>query len=62
MLGNSLQGIAEHYISISLVDLTGKIQELSTANERKQDALRQVVESRLDKLNESNNEKLEQMR
>jgi DNA recombination protein RmuC len=46
----------------SLVDLTGKIQELSAANEQKQDALRQVVELRLDKLTESNNEKLEQMR
>jgi len=46
----------------SLVDLTGKIQELSAANERKQDALRQVVELRLDKLTESNNERLEQMR
>jgi DNA recombination protein RmuC len=46
----------------SLVDLTGKMEGLSTANEQKQDALRQVVESRLDKLTESNNEKLEQMR
>jgi DNA recombination protein RmuC len=46
----------------SLVDLTGRIQELSTTNEQKQDALRQVVELRLDKLTESNNEKLEQMR
>jgi DNA recombination protein RmuC len=46
----------------SLVDLTGKVQELSAGNERKQDALRQVVESRLDKLTESNNEKLEQVR
>ena len=46
----------------SLVDLTGKIQELSATNEQKQDALRQVVELRLDKLTESNNEKLEQMR
>ena len=45
-----------------LVDLTGKIQELSATNEHKQDALRQVVELRLDKLTESNNEKLEQMR
>ena len=45
-----------------LVDLTAKVQELSGTNERKQDALRQVVESRLDKLTESNNEKLEQMR
>ena len=42
----------------SLVDLTGKIQELSATNEQKQDALRQVVELRLDKLTESNNEKL----
>jgi DNA recombination protein RmuC len=46
----------------SLVDLTGKTQELSATNEQKQDALRQVVELRLDKLTESNNEKLEQMR
>ncbi len=46
----------------SLVDLTGKIQELSDTNEQKQDALRQVVELRLDKLTESNTEKLEQMR
>jgi DNA recombination protein RmuC len=46
----------------SLVDLTGKTQELSAMNEQKQDALRQVVELRLDKLTESNNEKLEQMR
>jgi len=46
----------------SLVDLTGRIQELSATNEQKQDALRQVVELRLDKLTESNNEKLEQMR
>src|SRR5208282_4916244 len=46
----------------SLVDLTGKIQELSTTNEHKQDALRQVVELRLDKLTETNTEKLEQMR
>jgi DNA recombination protein RmuC len=49
-------------VQSTLVDLTGRIQELSTSNERKQDALRQVVESRLDKLTESNNEKLEQMR
>jgi DNA recombination protein RmuC len=49
-------------VQSSLVDLTGKVQELSAANERKQDALRQVVESRLDKLTESNNEKLEQVR
>jgi DNA recombination protein RmuC len=46
----------------SLVDLTGRIQGLSATNEQKQDALRQVVELRLDKLTESNNEKLEQMR
>ncbi len=46
----------------SLVDLTGRIQELSATNDQKQDALRQVVELRLDKLTESNNEKLEQMR
>jgi len=46
----------------SLVDLTGKIQELSATNEQKQDALRQVVESRLDKLTDTNAEKLEQMR
>jgi len=46
----------------SLVDLTGKIQELSTTNDQKQDALRQVVELRLDKLTETNTEKLEQMR
>lgn len=46
----------------SLVDLTTKVQELSAANERKQDALRQVVEARLDRLLENNNEKLEQMR
>lgn len=46
----------------SLVDLTGKIQELSATNEQKQDALRQVVELRLDKLTETNTEKLEQMR
>jgi DNA recombination protein RmuC len=46
----------------SLVDLTGRIQELSATNEQKQDALRHVVELRLDKLTESNNEKLEQMR
>ena len=46
----------------SLVDLTGSIQGLSATNEQKQDALRQVVELRLDKLTESNNEKLEQMR
>ena len=46
----------------SLIDLTGKIHELSATNEQKQDALRQVVELRLDKLNECNNEKLEQMR
>jgi predicted component of type VI protein secretion system len=38
----------------SLVDLTGRIQELSATNEQKQDALRQVVELRLDKLTESN--------
>ncbi|MGA2645859.1 MAG: hypothetical protein ABSF15_14200 [Candidatus Sulfotelmatobacter sp.] len=31
----------------SLVDLTGKIQELSATNEQKQDALRQAVELRL---------------
>jgi DNA recombination protein RmuC len=49
-------------VQVSLVDLTAKVQELSATNERKQDALRQVVESRLDKLTESNNEKLEQMR
>jgi DNA recombination protein RmuC len=49
-------------VQSSLVDLTAKVQELSGTNERKQDALRQVVESRLDKLTESNNEKLEQMR
>jgi DNA recombination protein RmuC len=46
----------------SLVDLTGRIQELSATNEQKQDALRQVVELRLDKLTETNTEKLEQMR
>jgi DNA recombination protein RmuC len=46
----------------SLVDLTGRIQGLSATNEQKQDALRQVVELRLDKLTESNTEKLEQMR
>jgi DNA recombination protein RmuC len=46
----------------SLVDLTVRIQGLSATNEQKQDALRQVVELRLDKLTESNNEKLEQMR
>jgi len=49
-------------VQCSLVDLTEKIGGLSTANEQEQDALRQVVESRLDKLTESNNEKLEQMR
>jgi DNA recombination protein RmuC len=49
-------------VQSSLVDLTGKVQELSAGNEQKQDALRQVVELRLDKLTESNNEKLEQMR
>jgi DNA recombination protein RmuC len=49
-------------VQVSLVDLTAKVQDLSATNERKQDALRQVVESRLDKLTESNNEKLEQMR
>jgi DNA recombination protein RmuC len=49
-------------VQVSLVDLTAKLQDLSATNERKQDALRQVVESRLDKLTESNNEKLEQMR
>jgi len=46
----------------SLVDLTGRIQGLSATNEQKQDALRQVVELRLDKLTESNTEKLELMR
>jgi DNA recombination protein RmuC len=45
-----------------LVDLTGRIQGLSTTSEQKQDALRQVVELRLDKLTENNTEKLEQMR
>ncbi len=49
-------------VQVSLLDLTEKIQQLSSANEQKQDALRQVVELRLDKLTESNNEKLEQMR
>ncbi|MGD0414517.1 MAG: DNA recombination protein RmuC [Terriglobales bacterium] len=49
-------------VQVSLLDLTGKIQELSATNEQKQDALRQVVELRLDKLTESNTEKLEQMR
>jgi DNA recombination protein RmuC len=46
----------------SLADLTGKVQELSATNDQKQDALRHVVELRLDKLTESNTEKLEQMR
>jgi DNA recombination protein RmuC len=49
-------------VQVSLVDLTGRIQGLSATNEQKHDALRQVVELRLDKLTESNNEKLEQMR
>jgi len=49
-------------VQVSLLDLTGKIQALSATNEQKQDALRQLVELRLDKLTESNTEKLEQMR
>lgn len=49
-------------VQVSLVDLTAKVQDLSATNERKQDALRQVVESGLDQLTVSNNEKLEQMR
>jgi DNA recombination protein RmuC len=45
-----------------LAEVSTKFTVLSTATERNQEALRKTVEERLDRLNESNGQKLEEMR
>ena len=45
-----------------LADVLKQVMMLSDANEKKQEALRQTVEQRMDKLTENNSNKLEEMR
>jgi DNA recombination protein RmuC len=60
-LGDTNRELSEK-VQRSLADLVVTVHELSSNNEQKQDALRAAVELRLDKLTDSNNERLEQMR
>jgi DNA recombination protein RmuC len=64
-LGGDLRGTNSQLsqnVQERLAEVTAKFTELSVATERNQEALRTTVEGRLDRLNESNSQKLEEMR